>query len=174
MSRIIGVTANIPNGAYIISGSIIDDDSQIWYSQNYNYYRRGENSAIDPVRYFSLWPSSKMSGVDPSTQTSVTVVESWSNRFTDTVPVDGVNSQKFIIGQVKDSSGNPAASVTVKTFITSTDTVDGSAVSQSDGWYQSPAANAGIAHYVIAYLPGGTPTAGTTVNTLIPTNADGT
>lgn len=174
MTRIIGVTSNVFNGYYILSGTITDEDSAIWYSQNYSYYRRGENSSIDPVKYSSLWPSSKMSGGDSSTPTSVTVTESWYNRFTDTIPADGTDSQKFIIGQVKDASGNPAASATVKTFITSTDVVDGSATSQSDGTYQAPAATAGVAHYVVAYLPGGTPTAGTTVNTLIPTNADGT
>ena len=174
MTRFIGISSNLLNGFYIASGSITDDDSQAWFGQYYNYYRRGENSVIDPVKYYSLWPASSMSGGDISTPTSVMRSEVWSNRFTDTVPVDGTDSQKYIIGQVKDASGNPAASATVKSFITSTDVIDGTATSQSDGWYQVPTATQTVAHYIVAYLPGGTPTAGTTVNTLTPTNADGT
>lgn len=174
MSRIFGNTQNMINGFYSVSGVITDEDSQLWFGQYYNYYRRGENSVIDPNKYVSLWPASSMSGGDVSTPTSVMRSEVWSNRFTDMVPIDGTDSQKYIIGQVKDASGNPAASATVKSFITSTDVIDGTAISQSDGWYQVPAATQTVAHYIVAYLPGGTPTAGTTVNTLTPTNADGT
>jgi hypothetical protein len=57
--------------------------------------------------------------------------------------------------------------------VTSTDVYTGEAQSRADGSYAVPTQYPGVAHYMVAYIPGSPDRGGTTVNTLIPANLDG-
>lgn len=88
---------------------------------------------------------------------------------------DGTQSRNFLRGTCKDSGGTPVADAIVQAFVTATDAFAGQVAANTDGTYvlgveQSKA----TAHYLVAYKAGSPDTAGTTVNTLLPTNVDGT
>lgn len=88
---------------------------------------------------------------------------------------EGSQSLKFIKGQCIDISSNPLSGVVVQAFRTSDDTFAGYEVqSRGDGSYDLATNFPGVNHYVVAYLAGSPDRAGTTVNTLIPANVDGT
>lgn len=78
------------------------------------------------------------------------------------------------MGTTKDASSVPIGGAVVQTFVTSTDAYVSETTSDDNGRYEAGTPNAGVAHYLVAYIPGSPDRAGTTVNTLIPTNRDGT
>lgn len=87
----------------------------------------------------------------------------------------GTQSKNFLRGTCKDSGGTPVANAIVQAFRTSDDAYAGAVQGNNDGTYllgveQSKA----TAHYLVAYKAGSPDIAGTTVNTLLPTNVDGT
>jgi hypothetical protein len=85
----------------------------------------------------------------------------------------GSQNQKFVQGLVVDSVGAVVPGATVQGFVTSTDIYTGDAQSCADGSYAVPTQNPGVAHYMVAYIPGSPDRGGTTVNTLVPANLDG-
>jgi len=85
----------------------------------------------------------------------------------------GTQSIKFVQGLVVDDSGNAVPGATIQGFVTSTDAYTGEAQSREDGSYAVPTQNPGVAHYLVAYIPGSPDRGGTSVNTLIPANLDG-
>lgn len=90
---------------------------------------------------------------------------------------DGPGSQnlKFLKGLTKDASDNVLSGVIVQAFRTSDDAFAGYEVqSREDGSYDLATNFPGVNHYAVAYLAGSPDRAGTTVNTLVPTNVDGT
>jgi hypothetical protein len=87
----------------------------------------------------------------------------------------GSQSQKVIKGQCKDQDGNPLGGCVVHAFRTSDDWEAGQGVSDDHGYYEVMVPwTPGDQHYLVAYYPGGSPKAGTTVNTIVPTWGDGT
>jgi hypothetical protein len=174
MTRIIGVSQNsFPAAQQSFGGSLVDDDSADWYPANWSFYRRGDATVQDPNGWISLWPAASLQGGDPSAPLSAAVVQGWMNQWLHS-GADGNNSQKFIVGTVKNAGGNAVSGAVVKAFLTSSDLEVGSCTSQADGHYECPTPYAGVNHYIVAYLGGGSPAAGSTVNTLTPTNRDGT
>lgn len=86
----------------------------------------------------------------------------------------GTQTKNAIRGITKDSVGVPVANAIVQGFVTATDAFVGEVISGTDGAYtlmteQSKA----TPHYLVAYKAGSPDIAGTTVNTLLPTNVDG-
>lgn len=173
MSRQFLVSINTMNGGYAAGGSIIDEEPH-WGSPVWNYYRRSERAVTDPAGFFSLWPRASYFMSDPSVPgiACLEAEENWSLQW-NAINADGSNGQKFILGAVKDANGVAVAGAVVKAYLTATDLEVGSTTSGVDGSYRCPTPYTG-SHYCVAYLAGGTPTAGTTVNTLAPTNIDGT
>jgi hypothetical protein len=86
----------------------------------------------------------------------------------------GNGATKFIMGNCKDAGGSPVSGAVVQCFLTVTDQIVSEVTSQTDGSYEAPTVYPGAAHYLVAYRPGSPDIAGTTVNTLTPTNRDGT
>ena len=87
----------------------------------------------------------------------------------------GQQSLKFIKGLCVDTSDAPLMGAAMHAFRTSDDAYAGYEVeSREDGSYDLPTNFPGVAHYVVAYLPGSPDRSGTTVNTLVPANIDGT
>lgn len=88
---------------------------------------------------------------------------------------EGTQTLKFIKGMTVDSSDVALSGVTVQAFRTSDDSFAGYEVqSRTDGSYDLATNFPGVNHYVVAYLAGSPDRAGTTVNTLVPANIDGT
>lgn len=87
---------------------------------------------------------------------------------------DGNQTLKFVLGMAVDASDVPIANATVQAFRTSDDALAGEGVSRDDGSYAAPSRFGAGAHYIVAYKPGSPDIGGTTVNTLVPTNLDGT
>lgn len=90
---------------------------------------------------------------------------------------DGEGSQtlKFLKGSCVDTSDAELSGVNVQAFRTSDDAFAGYEVqSRTDGSYDLATNFPGVNHYAVAYLPGSPDLGGTTLNTLTPTNIDGT
>jgi hypothetical protein len=88
---------------------------------------------------------------------------------------DGTQSKNFLRGTCKDSVGTPVANAIVQAFVTATDAFAGEVQGNTDGTYTLGVEQSkSTAHYLVAYKAGSPDTAGTTVNTLLPTNVDGT
>ncbi len=88
---------------------------------------------------------------------------------------EGTQTLKFIKGMAVDTSDAGLSGVTLHAFRTSDDAFAGYEVeSRTDGSYDLATNFPGVAHYVVAYLPGSPDRTGATVNTLVPANIDGT
>ena len=86
----------------------------------------------------------------------------------------GSSSTKVFNGRVVDSGGNGVSGATVQGFRTSDDLFVGEVQCDSAGYFQLPTPYPGVAHYLVAYLDTATDKTGASINTLIPTNTDGT
>lgn len=87
---------------------------------------------------------------------------------------EGAQSKNFLKGTCVDGSDVAVANAIVQAFVTSTDVFAGEVQANTDGTYtlgveQSKA----TAHYLVAYKAGSPDIFGTTANTLLPTNVDG-
>lgn len=88
---------------------------------------------------------------------------------------DGCQTLKWIKGMCVDTSDVPISGANVVAFRSSDNTPGGSAVqSREDGSYDAPTPYVGVDHYVRAYIDGSPDRGGTTLDTLTPTNIDGT
>lgn len=88
---------------------------------------------------------------------------------------EGTQSRNFIRGVCKDSVGTPVANAIVQGFVTATDAFVGEVTANTDGTYLLGTEQLKTTpHYLVAYKAGAPDTAGTTVNTLLATNVDGT
>ena len=139
-------------------------------------WRRGDSQFGARFRFITLWPTSGFMTGDLSAgyicpiNQDVQCMDWWSpmqraNR--------GTSSAKFIRGQCKDGSGNALGGAVVQGFLTATDTFVGEVACDGNGNYELGTVYPGQSHYLVAYYAS-TNLAGTTVNTLVPTNRDGT
>lgn len=88
---------------------------------------------------------------------------------------EGTQSRNFIRGTCKDSVGTPIANAIVQGFVTATDAFVGEVQANTDGTYNLGTEQLKTTpHYLVAYKAGSPDVSGTTVNTLLPTNVDGT
>lgn len=87
----------------------------------------------------------------------------------------GTQSRNAIRGTTVDASDVAVANAIVQGFVTATDAFVGEVQSGLDGTYTLMTEQLKTtAHYLVAYKAGSPDIAGTTVNTLLPTNVDGT
>ena len=87
----------------------------------------------------------------------------------------GNASRKHIMGQCKNAAGDPVGGAVVRGYRTSDDLFVGETTTDSNGRYELGCPNTPTdQHRLVAYYSGGTVLAGTTVNTLVPTQRDGT
>lgn len=153
-------------------------DDTILNPPRWAYRRRSVRSTYDPYRWPSLWPSPGfMSGDPTSPMSSGDDYAFGGGRLSYEMPsagIQGTQTTKFIRGSCLDSASAAVADATLDAFITSTDVKDGAGTSFADGTYAVGVQTAGVSHYVVAYKAGSPDIAGTTVNTLVPTNIDGT
>ena len=87
----------------------------------------------------------------------------------------GSQSKNFLRGLCVDASDVPVSNAIVQAFVTTTDVFAGEVQAHTDGTYGVGVEQSKVTpHYLVAYKPGSPDIAGTTVNTLLPTNVDGT
>jgi hypothetical protein len=88
---------------------------------------------------------------------------------------EGTQTLKFIKGLCVDASDVAIPGAVVQAFRTSDDAFAGYEVqSREDGSYDLATNFPGVNHYLVAYIAGSPDRAGTTANTLVPANIDGT
>lgn len=88
---------------------------------------------------------------------------------------EGTQTMKWIKGLCVDASDVAISGANVMAFRTSDGTPAGITVqSRDDGSYDAPSAYPGVNHFVRAYIAGSPDRGGTTLDTLQPTNIDGT
>lgn len=88
---------------------------------------------------------------------------------------DGCQGRNFLRGTCKDSGGTAVANAIVQGFRTSDDLYLGEVQGNNDGTYVLGVEQLkAVTCYLVAYKAGSPDIAGTTVNTLTPTNVDGT
>lgn len=144
----------------------------------YDYQRRAPRTWKDRNRWYSLWSygcrasgGAEISGLDGGNG-SLSMRDLYEPYSCDG---EGTQSRNFLRGTCKDSVSAIVANATVQAFVTATDVYAGEGVSLSDGtYYVGVEQLKSTAMYLVAYKPGSPDIAGTTVNTLLPTNVDGT
>jgi hypothetical protein len=141
----------------------------------WSYQQRSPKTWKDRNRWDSLWSfgcrvgGGDLEGYGPSGMTLADVFEPYS------CDGEGTQTLKWIKGQCVDASGNASAGAIVQAFRTSDDAFAGEVNANStDGTFDVPTPYVGANHYLVAYKPGSPDIGGTTVNTLQPTNIDGT
>lgn len=88
---------------------------------------------------------------------------------------DGTQSRNFLRGTCVDASDVSVANAIVQGYVTATDAYLGEVQGNTDGTYSlGVEASKATPCYLVAYKAGSPDIAGTTVNTLTPTNVDGT
>jgi hypothetical protein len=146
----------------------------------WDYQKRGPRGApvIDAwTTRGGMWPSRSGFCGDPATGEIEIATQDlgFSNGSFEPWLANAGGSQnlKFIRGRCVDATETAVASATVQIFLTADDTLQRETIADSSGYYEAGTDKTGAAHYLVAYKPGAPDVAGTTVNTLVPTNRDG-
>jgi hypothetical protein len=157
---------------------------QFAFTDQYKFpWDRGNARALtlrkDPLRWSSKWSyGCKINFGTPSGTDGATCFgsnEITPDYFTPPAIMDGSQGLKYLKGQCIDTFDNPLSGVNVRGYETSNNTFAGYTVqSREDGSFDLPTNFPGVPHYVVAYITGSPDRGGTTLNTLTPTNIDGT
>lgn len=138
---------------------------------------RGPRTWKDKCRWYSLWSfgcrvgSGAPSGSDGASMRDLSYPDLFEPFSRDG---EGTSLSRFIKGYTKDSGAVALSDVTVQAFRTSDDAYLGQDVSRLDGSYTCPTdVAAGTPCYLVAYKAGSPDIAGTTVNTITPTDVAG-
>lgn len=153
-----------------------DDDAR-YLQRGWNYQRRGPAAHLDRYGWHSLWPGGQMLSGDPAVPMGAlgSCQESGGEWFESPMIGYGTRTTKFILGVCRDSSGAPVAGATVRGYRTSDGAFVGQVTSNDDGTYAVPTNNpASAQHFTTADKAGSPEIAGISINTLTPTNIDGT
>ena len=148
-----------------------------YWAPYFNYEAREIRSRRDPMKWMSRWSFGCRVGFGSGrgTDGACWIDTSQSDWFNPPVIQDGSQSQKWVKGLCVDASGAAIPGANVAAFRTSDNQVAGVTVqSREDGSYDAPTAFVGVNHFVRAYIPGSPDRGGTTIDTLVPANIDGT
>lgn len=150
-----------------------------WWGAYFNYEAREIRTRRDPMKWDGQWSFGCKVGYGmPSGNDGAAPIggnEIVADYFNAPVIQDGCQSLKFIKGRCVDTSDAVLSGVNVRAFVSSSNAYAGYEVqSRTDGSYDVPTPNVGVNHYVVAYVAGSPDRGGTTLNTLVPTNIDGT
>jgi hypothetical protein len=143
------------------------------HEPRWSWQQRAPKTWRDPNAWRSLW---SFGATSFGASIDYTLTQSAADQFEPySCDGGGCQSLKFLKGVCRDVSSSPLSGVILQGFRTSDDAPIGLEVqSRADGSYDLPTIYGSVPHYVVAYLPGSPDRAGTTVNTLTPTNVDGT
>lgn len=144
------------------------------------WQRRSPKTMRDPNAWRSLWSfGCRLQGGNGSGQDGSAAIgmDLQAPGLFEPYSCDGAGTQSanFLRGICTDDLGVPVAGAIVQGFVTATDAYVGEVQSNLDGSYTlATQQSKSTPHYLVAYKPGAPDTMGTTVNTLLPTNVDGT
>ena len=160
-------------------GSLQPTYSEQLAEPRWSWQARGPKTWKDQNRFTSLWSFGCRIGYGTPIGTDGvgTNRDMSASDLYEPYSCDGGGSQtlKFIKGMCVDASDVALMGVNVRAFRTSDDTFAGYTVqSREDGSYDLATNFPGVNHYVVAYMAGSPDIGGTTLNTLQPTNIDGT
>ena len=161
-------------------GTIQPARGEFRHEPRWSWQARSPKTKLDRNRFVSLWSFGCRIGY--GTPAGSDGASSFNRCMAASDPFepyscDGAGTQtiKWIKGQCVDSTGAVAAGAIVQAFRTSDDAFAGEVNANStDGKFDVPTPYVGANHYLVAYKPGSPDIGGTTVNTLVPTNIDGT
>lgn len=141
----------------------------------YSWQRRSVKTLRDRNAWRSCWSfGCKTAGSGGGTDGDPPVTESGHGYEPFSCDGEGTQSMRFIRGYSRDSAGAILANAIVQAFVTATDAGQVPVTSGTDGFFAAPTETLpGVQHYLVAYKPGSPDVAGTTVNTLVSTNIDG-
>lgn len=172
-------TAGATGGGYAGQpGSLQAAFDESRHEPRWSWQQRSPKTWLDKNRWYSLWSfGCRVGAGSPIGSDGAGWYDLSMRDLFEPYSCDGEGTQscRFIKGITKNSSGTPISGVIVQAFRTSDDYYMGAVESREDGSYDCPTCSpAGIQHYLVAYKAGSPDIAGTTVNTLTPTNVDGT
>lgn len=160
------------------SGTLQPAIGELWNQPKWSWQARSPKTWKDPNRWNSLWSfgcrvgSGSPIGSDGAGWYDLSMKDLYEPFSCDG---EGNQSLKFLKGLAVDTTDAPLQGVNLQAFRTSDDTFAGYEVqSREDGSYDLATNFPGVNHYVVAYIAGSPDRAGTTVNTLVPANIDGT
>lgn len=149
-----------------------------WAEPKWQWQARAPKTWKDRNRWYSLWSfgcrvaCGSPSGSDGAAPRDLSYPDLFEPFSCDG---EGSQSKNFLRGTCKDSGGTPVANAIVQAFVTATDAFAGEVQGNTDGTYTLGVERSkATPHYLVAYKVGSPDIAGTTVNTLLPTNVDGT
>lgn len=173
-------TAGATGGGFSAqSGSLQPSYGEFWARFNYSWQCRSMETRRDTLKWDSLWSfgckmtgGAEVAGLDGAAFVGDCMTT--PDYYNPPVIQDGCQSLKWLKGLCVDTTDAPLSGVNVQAFRTSDDAFAGYEVqSRTDGSYDLATPYVGVNHYVVAYLTGSPDRAGTTLNTLVPTNIDG-
>jgi hypothetical protein len=172
-------TAGATGGGFSAqSGSVQPARGEFLHGPRWQWQSRAPKTWKDKYNWYSRWSfgcrvgygnPSGSDGASPRDLSFPDLFEPFS------CDGEGTQSRNFLRGTCKDSVGTPVANAIVQAFVTATDAFVGEVQGNNDGTYMLGVEQAKTTpHYLVAYKAGSPDIAGTTVNTLLPTNVDGT
>ncbi len=156
------------------SGTLQPGYQESWHEPRWSWQARSPKTWRDKQRFVSMWSwGCRVAGSGGGTDGDPLVGRGLhSGNGYEPFSCDGEGSQfkNRIVGTCLDSSDVPVAGAIVQGFVTATDAYVGEVQSNTDGVYILMTERlTSTPHYLVAYKPGSPDTAGTTVNTLLPT-----
>ena len=156
-------------------------DDRLYLIPSYDWQRRGPKTWRDRNQWLSYWPTRGVAvcgGIEPG-QAYCPIGSGIDDGAAPFEPFscDGEGSSifRFMRGTCVDADNNAVANAIVQAFRTDTDAFLGQVQANNDGTYLLAVdVPAGTQIYLVAYKQGSPDIGGTTVNTLTPTNVDGT
>jgi len=172
-------TAGATGGGFSAqSGSLQPSLEELRHDPWWQWQSRGPKTWKDKNRWNSCWSwgcrvgCGDTSGADGASYRDLSFADLFEPFSCDG---EGTQSRNFLRGTCKDSGGTAVANAIVQGFRTSDDVFLGEVQGNTDGTYTlGVEASKATACYLVAYKAGSPDIAGTTVNTLTPTNVDGT
>lgn len=173
MSRFIGSLNALMGPSFPLA--VTDEDSIRIARQDFRHQRRQTLGQNDPIGWSSLWPRSGMMSGDVEAPAGImgTCSENTGMWSVNQRAARGNGALKFIMGTCRDVDGNAVGGATVVGFLTAGDVVVNETACDDQGNYELGTPYPGAPHYLVAYRAGSPDIAGTSVNTLTPTNRDG-
>lgn len=158
-------------------GSLQPGYAEFRHEPRWSMQQRSPKTWKDKNSWSCLWPTSRFCGGGDIGQGYAPIGQDLSaSGMFESFSCDGAGTQtkNFLRGVCKDSTSAIVANAIVQGFVTGTDAFVGEVTAGADGTYLLGTEQLkSTPHYLVAYKPGAPDIAGTTVNTLLPTNVDG-
>jgi hypothetical protein len=154
-------------GAVYLIDQEMDDRWKARFNYTYQYRAIGNNR--EQYGFWAAWPRPRGLSGDATVPLYMLGQDSSDGGLFENVSVPDSGSQRgyFIVGTVKDGSGNPVAAAILDVFITATDQWVCTTQTDSNGIYSAPTPFTGVQHYIVVNY-GPNSLVGASVNTLVP------